>query len=206
MNIIQQKLIIPFRSSLNRLAKIFKLRNLEEELELANSYLSIALKSTECGKWNWHMFSDQVELSPNAQAILGYEKKEKILKQKSFLEMIHPEDKASFLYEIEKHKSDVTDYVTVDIRMKSAYGYWNWINMRGKIVEFDRNGLPLIFAGINYDINEQKQYDNDVEMLQKKVNKSQDKKNIEKESIAYINQDLDNYSKFRRHGLKNLLN
>ena len=206
MNKLQQKIIIPFRSSLNRLTKIFKLRYLEEELELANSYLSIALKSTECGKWNWHMFSHEVELSPNAQAILGYEKKEKILKQKPFLELIHPEDKASFLYEIEKHKSGVTDYVSVDIRMKSAYGYWNWINMRGKIVEFDRNGLPLIFAGINYDINEQKQYDNDVEMLQKKVTKSHEKKPIEKKSIAYINQDLDNYSKFRKNGLKNLLN
>jgi PAS domain S-box-containing protein len=206
MNKLQQKIIIPFRSSLNRLTKIFKLRYLEEELELANSYLSIALKSTECGKWNWHMFSDEIELSPNAQAILGYEKKEKLLKRKSFLELIHPEDKASFLYEIEKHKSGVTDYVSVDIRMKSAYGYWNWINMRGKIVEFDRNGLPLIFAGINYDINEQKQYDNDVEMLQKKVTKSQDTKNIEKESIASTNQDLDNYSKFRINGLRNLLN
>jgi len=206
MNRLQQKIIIPFRSSLNRLTKIFKLKYIEEELELANSYLSIALKSTECGKWNWHMFSDEVEFSPNAQAILGYEKKEKILKQKSFLEMIHPEDKSSFLYEIEKHKSGVTDYVSVDIRMKSAYGYWNWINMRGKIVEFDRNGLPLIFAGINYDINEQKQYDNDVEMLQKKVTKSQEKKPIEKKSIAYINQDMDNYSKFRINGLKNLLN
>ena len=68
-NKLQQKIIIPFRSSLNRLTKIFKLRYLEEELELANSYLSIALKSTECGKWNWHMFSDEVELSPNARAI-----------------------------------------------------------------------------------------------------------------------------------------
>ena len=206
MNKMQKKIISPFMSSLNRLTKIFKLKYIEEELELANSYLSIALKSTESGKWNWHMSSDEVEFSPNAQAILGYEKKEIMLKQKSFLEMIHPEDKSSFLYEIEKHKSGVTDYVSVDIRMKSAYGYWNWINMRGKIVEFDRNGLALIFAGINYDINEQKQYDNDVEMLQKKVTKSQDKKNIEKENIAYINQDLDNYSKFRINGLRNLLN
>jgi len=206
MNKLQQKMIIPFASRLNRLTKIFKLRNLEEELELANSYLSIALKSTECGKWNWHMFSDEVDFSPNAQAILGYEKKEILLKYKLFLNMIHPEDKASFLYEIEKHKSGVTDYVSVDIRMKSAYGYWNWINMRGKIVEFDRNGLPLIFAGINYDINEQKQYDNDVAKLQKKVIKSGDKKYIKKESITHINQDLDNYSKFRLNGLRNLLN
>ena len=205
MNKLQQNIIIPFRSRLNRLAKIFKLRSLEEELELANSYLAIALKSTECGKWNWNMFSNDVELSPNAQALLGYEKKEIVLKQKSFLDLIHPEDKASFLYEIEKHKAGVTDYVSVDIRMQSAYGYWNWLNMRGKIVEFDRNGLPLIFAGINYDINEQKQYDDDVEMLQKKVIKSQEKKIIEKKSINYISQDLDNYSKFRLNGLRNLL-
>ena len=89
--------------------------------------------------------------------------------------------------------------------MKSAYGHWNWINIRGKIVEFDKSGSPKRFSGINYDINEQKQYDNDVLELQQEVIKSQEE-NTKSKNISYIYNNLDRYSEFRLNGLKNLLN
>lgn len=142
-------------------------------------------------------------LSPDAQAILGYERKEKVLEKDSFLNLIHLDDKLTFLYEIEKHKTGTIDFVSVDIRMKSAYGHWNWINLRGKFVEFDKTGYPFKFTGINYDINEQRQYDDEVQKLQQKVIKMQDDK--KKRSTVIVKNNIDSYSKFRLNGLKNLL-
>lgn len=203
MNKHYQKNIIPFVSGLNNVAKIFKLKSIKEELEQSKSYLSIALKGTEHGEWSWDMNTDLVDLSPDAQAILGYEKKEKVLEKESFLGMIHPDDKFNFLYEIEKHKTGTIDFVSVDIRMKSAYGDWNWINLRGKFVEFDTTGTPLRFTGINYDINEQRQYDDEVQELQRKVINFQEEE--KKKSTIRVNNNLDGYTKFRLNGLRNLL-
>lgn len=203
MNKHYQKNIIPFMSGLNNVAKIFKLKSIKEELEQSKSYLSIALRGTEHGEWNWDMSTDEVDLSPDAQAILGYEKKEKVLEKESFLGMIHPDDKLNFLYEIEKHKKDAIDFVSVNIRMKSAYGDWNWINLRGKFVEFDTTGAPIKFTGINYDINEQRQYDDEVQELQQKVINFQEEE--KKKSTIRVNNNLDGYTKFRLNGLRNLL-
>jgi PAS domain-containing protein len=203
MNKQYQKNISPVISGFNNIAKIFKIKSVEEELEQSKSYLSLALKGTEHGEWSWNMITDEVELSPDAQAILGYDKKEKILEKESFLGMIHPDDKLNFLYEIEKHKIGTIDFVRVDIRMKSAYGDWNWINLRGKFVEFNETGVPLRFTGINYDINEQRQYDDDVQELQQKVIKFQEKG--KKTRTIRVNSNLDGYTRFRLDGLKNLL-
>lgn len=205
MNNHHQKNIIPLVSGLNKVTKIFKLKSIEEELKQSQSYLSIALKGTEHGEWSWDMSTDLINLSPNAQAILGYKKKEKILEKESFLGMIHPDDKLNFLYEIEKHKTGAIDYVSVEIRMKSAYGDWNWINLRGKFVEFDKTGSPQRFAGLNYDIDEQRQYDDDVQELQQKVIAFQKKPNKKKQSTTRITSNLDGYTQFRLNGLRNLL-
>ena len=206
MNKLNLTKIIPIKSSINRVAKIFKVTSIEKELEQSKSYLSIALKGTEHGEWDWNMNTNEIYLSPDAWAILGYEKIERILDLDSFLEMVNHNDRASLLHGLERHKIGVTDYVSVDIRMKSAYGHWNWINLRGKIVEFDETGVPLRFTGINYDVNEQRQYDDDVQELQQKVIKSQEKENTEEKNTTYINKDMDSYSKFRMNGLRNILN
>jgi len=203
-NIINRK-TNPLKSGFDKVAKILKLTSIEKELEQSKSYLSIALQGIEHGEWNWNMSTNEIDLSPDAQAILGYEKKGKVLDQDSFLETIHHGDRSNLLYSIEKHKKGITDYVSVDIRMKSAYGHWNWINLRGKIVEFDEAGVPLSFTGINYDINERRQYDDDVQELQEKVIKSQEKEKKDEKNAVYINGDLDRYSKFRMNGLRNIL-
>ena len=198
--------ILPIKSGLNKLSKIFKITSVEKELEQSKSYLSIALNGTEHGDWNWNMETDEMEFSPDAQAILGYEEKVKKLNKDSFMGLIHPNDRTSLLDGIDKHKLGVTEYVNVDIRMKSAYGNWNWISLRGKIVEFDDSGVPLRFTGINYDVNEQKQYDDDVQELQQRVFQSQEDENNGKKNTDLSNKDIDNYSKFRLNGLRNILN
>lgn len=205
MNKLNWNKIIPIKASLNRVAKIFKMTSIEKELEESKSFLSIALNGTEHGEWNWNMHTNEIDLSPEALAILGYEKKRKVFDQDSFLELIHQNDRVSLLHGLENHTIGATNYVSVDIRMKSAYGHWNWINFRGKIVEYDERGAPIRFTGINYDINEQKQYDNDVQELQQKVIKSQEKKIKEKKKNSSANTDLDRYSKFRMNGLRNIL-
>lgn len=82
MNKPQMNKISPIKSSLNKIAKIFKMTSIEKELEQSKSYLSIALKGTENGEWNWNLDTNKIDLSPDAWAILGYEKTEKNIRSR----------------------------------------------------------------------------------------------------------------------------
>jgi PAS domain S-box-containing protein len=107
--------------------------------------------------------------------MLGFEKKEIRRNYESWLKLIQADDRIKVEDEIEKHITGKINMVRVEYRMKSAYGNWNWIYTRGKIVEYDDEKKPLKFLGTNIDINEQKQYELDVENLHEQVIKEKEK-------------------------------
>ncbi|NHZ86961.1 MAG: PAS domain-containing protein, partial [Planctomycetia bacterium] len=106
---------------------------------------------------------------------LGFEKKEIRRDYNSWLKLIHADDSEKVVYELEKHITGKINMVRVEYRMKSAYGNWNWIYTRGKIVEYDDEKKPLRFIGTNTDINEQKQYELDVQKLQEQLIQEKEK-------------------------------
>ena len=71
--------ITTIKSSLNKVKKLFKMKTIEKELEQSKSYLSIALNGKEHGEWNWNFDSNEIEMSSDAQALLGYDKKIELL-------------------------------------------------------------------------------------------------------------------------------
>jgi len=194
---------------MNKISKILNISKLEEQLKESENYLSIALKGTASGSWSWDLESNKIILSKELLEMLGFDKVEIILKQKQFLENIHPDDTASFMYEIVKHKKGNIDSVNVDIRMKSAFKSWNWVNIKCKVTEYDENGTPIRIDGLNFDINEQKQYDEEVQHLQDElIISSHERRQQEEADRLYsdqVNNHLDWYTQFRRNGLNGLV-
>ncbi len=201
MNKISQVNNSQVLSTITKFARTLRSTTVNNKNDESNNLMSFALKGFDFGQWDWNIETDEVNLSPDALLLLGYDKKEKFLKQNYLLDMIHHEDRYIFLDEIERLKKGIIDFINIEIRMKSAYDLWNWINMRGKIIEFKNDGSPLRFTGINYDINEQKLYDKEVHELQLKVFQAQENVANEQEPVAA----MDRYSQFRLNGLKDLL-
>lgn len=190
----------------DKITKMFNVSKLEKELEQSNYYLSIALKGTSFGRWSWDINSDEITLSPELLELLGFKNIKIVLDKKSYFGKIHPDDRIKFINEIKKHKQGAIDIINIDIRMKTAYDEWNWINLRCKITEYDKKGSPCRLDGLNYDINEQKQYDEEVQRLQNEIIEAKDNENeMQLASVAHVSKNLDWYSSFRLNSLNSLL-
>ena len=144
-------------------------KTLEQELMISENRLKLSLQGEEENLWDWNVQTNDMYFSPPVQAMLGFPQKELHTNYKDWQKMIHPADSVNVIYELEKHIDGKTNMVRVEYRMKSAYGDWNWIYTRGKIVEFDDGKKPLRFIATNSDINEQKQYELDVLKLQEQL-------------------------------------
>lgn len=141
---------------------------LEKELELAERHLQLSLQDEKVNMWEWNLQTNEMYFNTSTQEMLGYEK-ELYMRFDPWLKSVHPSDRTVLMDEIEKHKQNKINMVRVEYRVKTAYGTWNWIFTRGKIVEFDEDKNPLKFVGINSDINEQKIYETELETIQNDV-------------------------------------
>ncbi len=150
-------------------------KTLEQELMLSENRLKLSLQGEEENLWDWNVQTNEMYFSPPVQGMLGFEPKEMRMFYNEWQKKIHPDDSVNVIYELEKHIDGKTNMVRVEYRMKSAYGDWNWIYTRGKIVEFDDSKKPLRFIATNSDINEQKQYELDVLQLQERMIKENEK-------------------------------
>lgn len=144
-------------------------KSLEKEMLLAEHRLKLSLHGADENLWEWNVQTNEIYFSPSAQTLLGFEKKEQYTQYGNWLDTVHPDDKTMLVYELEKHIEGKTKMVRVEYRAKTAFGNWNWIFTRGKVIEFDDSSKPLRFFGVNSDINEQKQYELDLESIQDKV-------------------------------------
>jgi len=151
---------------------------LEQELILSEYRLKLSLQGEEENLWDYNIKTEEMYFNPTVQSMLGFEKKEIRRKFKEWQKLIHPNDVVKVIYELEKHIAGKIKMVRIEYRMKSAYGDWNWIYTRGKIVEYDDMKKPLRFIATNTDINEQKQYELDVQDLQNQIIKEKEKSKV----------------------------
>lgn len=142
---------------------------LEKEMIMSEHRLKLALYGADENLWEWNVKTNELYISPSAQAMLGHDKKEIYTEYEQWLNTVHPEDRNTVAYELKKHLDGKIKMVRVEYRVKTAYGNWNWIFTRGQIIEFDDSNEPSRFFGVNTDINEQKQYELDLESIQEKV-------------------------------------
>jgi diguanylate cyclase (GGDEF)-like protein/PAS domain S-box-containing protein len=71
-------------------------------------------------------------------------------------ELVHPEDLPGVMESISRHLRGETTSHVAEIRARTKSGNWRWILTRGKVVEFDAMGQPLMMSGTHTDITERR--------------------------------------------------
>lgn len=79
---------------------------------------------------------------------------------------VHPEDQELVMDMIERHLSGQENYYEAQFRMLSPVkDGWNWVLSRGRIVERDEYGTPLVLAGTTKNIQAIKKTENQLRYL-----------------------------------------
>ncbi|MBD3419120.1 MAG: PAS domain-containing protein [Chitinivibrionales bacterium] len=129
--------------------------------------LSFALEAAELGMWDWHIPSDEVVLSRQWAAMLGYDISE-LKPEISLLEkLVIAEDLPAIKENLNAHLRGDTELYEAQFRMKHKSGDVRWIYDRAKIIERDSEGNPIRMCGIHQDITNLKTLNERLQRTQK---------------------------------------
>ena len=111
-----------------------------------------ALEGTGIGVWDWNIETDRVFFSPQWIAMLGYDPHDIGDSLEEWRSRLHPDDRATCLYKLERHLLAETSIYHDQHRILQKDGSYKWILDRGKVMDRREDGRPLRFICTQSDI------------------------------------------------------
>lgn len=129
--------------------------NSANALRISEERWKFALDAARDGVWDWDLKTNEVQVSKQWKAMLGYEADDIEVNYEQWEKLIHPE-------ELPKAKTAITAYAngdankySIEVRMLCKDGRYKWVLTRGMIVSYE-NGKPDRIVGTHTDIDELK--------------------------------------------------
>ena len=120
--------------------------------ERVEQRLKMALEASAIGFWELDLVADRLYYDDALMQILGLAPGEAPTTLDSWLQRLHPDDRArimeSFLAALK------TEDTTVEVEYRSIYrdSRWIWVRTRGRVVQRDRDGRPTLGVGTSMDV------------------------------------------------------
>ncbi len=129
--------------------------NLLDEEEV----LRLAFEGSEEAFWGWNLEKNEFWYSPRAVEVLGFEPPVTGMTWADWDQRLNADDGQRARIVIEKHLIGYTEQFECECRVRSASGGWNWVLVRGKVIERDGFNQPVRAAGTLMDISRRKATD-----------------------------------------------
>jgi PAS domain S-box-containing protein len=130
-------------------------QRMKSGLRQSEERLSLALAATASGIWEFHPRTQKAYYDTRWFTMLGYEPGALPPEYRSWVDLLHPEDRASAEQAIQRYVDEGKDF-TVEFRLRARDGRWLWISSSGKIVERDSKGSAIRIVGTHVDVSERK--------------------------------------------------
>jgi signal transduction histidine kinase len=101
--------------------------------------------------WEWDMVTDVLGDIDEGELLLGYPLNTLGRTQADWDRLIHPDDHAAIDAAFDAHVRGEEPMYRAVYRARSADDQWRWIEERGRIVEWDREGRPTRMFGTQSD-------------------------------------------------------
>lgn len=130
-------------------------QRLTRQLSTRDLRFQHAMEASRDGIWDWNIASGKVYYSRSYMRMLGYEEVPLPSHQKTFENLlVLPEDAAKVRDQFWTALDSGREYLNLEFRMRHKSGRVRWIYCRAKFVEPDAQGLPQRCVGINADITD----------------------------------------------------
>ena len=118
--------------------------------------LNEAQRLAHVGSWTWDIADDRVTWSPELYRIYGLEPDSVAVSYESFLERVHPDDRAVVREHVERAYADGSPF-SFEHRLVQPEGTVRWVLARGRVVKVGAE--PVRMVGTGQDVTERKQLD-----------------------------------------------
>ena len=130
---------------------------IEETLKLSEERWKYALEGAGDGVWDWDLKTNKVFRSQRWKEIYGYTNDEIGDSPYDGRKLMHPDDKAQAIREVEDYLAGKTAQFHSEFRMLCKDGTWKWTLSRGKLYVDPETGKPHRMIGVHTDISYRKQ-------------------------------------------------
>ncbi len=127
--------------------------------------MELALSSTNLGMWELWLPGERVCLDQRAAALLGYDAVQQLAQPGRWCDRVHGDDREGIGEALNRHLSGTTTELRSELRLAHRDGHWVWVQCRGRVVERDAAGMPVMLLGTWLDISERKLHEQEVERL-----------------------------------------
>ena len=125
-------------------------------LKQSEKRLQNALLVTTNGFWDWDLITGNVFYSQQWCEALGYQPQEVTATVNFWQNLIHEEDIAKTLHQLQLHFSGKTEIYEIENRMRTKSGVYRYNHDKGMVVERNHNNVPLRIVGTSTDISQRK--------------------------------------------------
>lgn len=139
------------------------LRRATDELGASEERLTLVIRATSDGIWDWDIPLGYYYLSPRFKEILGYGSDELPDERASILNALHPEDRPHVDAAVAHHFKHRAPFDS-EHRLRRKDGSYGWFRARGQAV-WNEEGKVVRFAGTCSDITGQKRAQESVQAL-----------------------------------------
>ena len=121
-----------------------------DRLQFSEARFRLAMKGANDGLWDWQLKANEVYYSPRWVGMLGYRQDELEPTLDTWGKLVHPDDSARVLKEVDDYVSGKSDAFDTEFRMRHKDGSWITILSRA-FVEYDGEE-PIRLVGTHVDI------------------------------------------------------
>ena len=131
----------------------------------AESRLSMTIKASNIGLWDWNVVTNETYFSDTYYTMLGYEPGELPMCLETWTELSHPEDRDKLLERVRQYFDGETDSYVNEHRLRKKDGSWAWVRAAGEVVERDEDGNPTRMMGVHVDIDQLRKFNRALEQV-----------------------------------------
>ncbi|MFW5950068.1 MAG: PAS domain S-box protein [archaeon] len=143
----------------------------EDEVNHLKERLELAIDGANLGVWDWDMRTDKVEFNDTWATMLGYDPEEIDSQLDEWKTRVHPDDMETVEEAVDANIAGETTYYETEHRMRTASGNWKWIRDIGTVFERNDEGELIRAVGVHIDINERKEYEQELERTREDLRK-----------------------------------
>jgi PAS domain S-box-containing protein len=119
----------------------------------SESRLATALWGARAAFWQWHVPSNARTASPLWLAMTGYSRAQWEAMPNPWFSNLHPDDRDRVDRQLKDHAQGERDSVEFEYRFQTANSDYRWMQDRGRAVEWDLQGRPVLVIGVTLDID-----------------------------------------------------
>lgn len=125
-----------------------------EQIRLSERQKELALAGADLGFWEYNLSSGRVFYSGRFCSMLGYGPDELAPTLETLLSLVHEEDRPHLEEEIRQAVAHAGAGWETEYRVRRKDGGYAFVNSRGRVVDTDGSGAPLLLYGTHLDVTE----------------------------------------------------